>query len=64
MRRQSMIAPVAVEEELTAVEMMGIQEGMKRPGAILRWCHAEANLSCGSTKETTKTHLERFCDDG
>ena len=27
-------------------------------------CHAEANLSGGPTKETAKTHLERFCGDG
>ena len=59
-----MIAAVAVEEERTAVEMMGIQEGMRRPDAILRRCHAEANLSGGPTKETAKKHLERFCGDG
>ena len=56
--------PQAMEEKRTAVEMMGIKEGMKRPDAILRWCHPEANLSGGPTKETAKTHLERFYGDG
>ena len=46
--------PLAMEEKWTAIEMMGIQEGMKRQNAILRWCHGEANLSDGLTKETAK----------
>ena len=37
---------------------------MKRQDAILRWCHGEANLSDGLTKETSKTKLERFYGDG
>ena len=45
--------PLAMEEKRTAIEMMGIQEGLKRQNAFLRWCHGEANLSDGLTKETT-----------
>ena len=56
--------PVAMEEKRTAIEMMGIQECMRRQNAILRWCHGEANLSDGLTKETAKTQLERFYGDG
>ena len=44
--------------------MMGIQEGMKRQNAILRWCHGEANLSDGLTKEAATTQSERFSGDG
>ena len=44
--------------------MMGIQEGMQRQNAILRWCHGEANLRDGLHKETAKTLLERFYGDG
>ena len=44
--------PLAVEENRTAIEILGIQEGMRRQNAILRWCHGEANLSDGLTKET------------
>ena len=44
--------------------MLGIQEGIKRQNAILRWCHGEAKLSGGLTKETAKTQLERFHRDG
>ena len=46
--------PLAMEEK----------EGMRRQNAILRWCHGEANLSVGPTKETAKTLLERFYGDG
>ena len=56
--------PIATEEKRTAVEMMGIQEGMKRQNAVPRWCHGEANLSDGLTMETAKTQLERFYGDG
>ena len=56
--------PLAMEEKRTAIEMMGIQEGIRRQNAILRWCHGEANLSDGLTKETAKTQLERFYDNG
>ena len=56
--------PLAMEEKRTAIEMMGIQEGMKRQNAVVRCCHGEANLSDGRTKETAKTQLERFCSDG
>ena len=55
---------LAMEEKRTAIEMMGIQEGMTRHNAILRWFHGEANLSDGLTKETAKTQLERFYGDG
>ena len=54
----------AMEEKRTAIDMMGIQEGMRRQNAILRWCHGEANLSDGQTMETTKTQKERFYGDG
>ena len=56
--------PLAMEEKRTAIEMMGIQEGMRRQNAILRWCYGEANLTNGLTKETAKTQLERFYRDG
>ena len=56
--------PLAMEEKRTAIEMMGIQEGIRRQNAILRWCHGEANLSDGLTKETAKTQLERFYGNG
>ena len=55
---------LAMEEKRTAIEMMGIQEGVKRQNATLRWCHGEANLSDGSTQETAKTQLERSYRDG
>ena len=44
--------PLAFGGKWTAIEMMGIQEGMKRQNAILRWCHGEANLRDG---------LHKFC---
>ena len=56
--------PLAMEEKRTAIEMTGIQEGMKRQNAILRWCLREANLSDGLTKKTANTQLERFYGDG
>ena len=34
--------PQAMEEKGTAIEIMGVQEGMKRQNAILRWCHGQA----------------------
>ena len=37
---------------------------MRRQGAIPQWCHGEANLSDGLSKETAKTQLERFYGDG
>ena len=46
------------------MEMMGIQQRMRRESAILRVCHGEANLSDGLTEETAKTQLERFYGDG
>ena len=49
---------------MTAIEMMGIQEGVRREGANLRWCHGEAHLSDGLTKETGKSQLTRFYGDG
>ena len=64
MRMNGASGPLAMEEKRTAIEMMGIQEGVKRQISILRWCHGQANLSDGLTKETTKTQLERFCGDG
>ena len=48
----------------TAIKMMGIQEGMRRQNAILRWCHGEANLNDGLTKKTAKRQLERSYGDG
>ena len=56
--------PLAMEEKRTAIEMMGIEEGTGRQNAILPWCHGEANLSYGLTKETAKTQLGRFFGDG
>ena len=54
---------LAMEGKRREIEMMGIQEGMRRQNALLQWCHGEANLSDGLTKETAKTQLERlFCD--
>ena len=53
-----------MEEKRTAIEMMGIEEGMTCKNAILWWCHGEANLSDGLTKEKAKTQLERFYGDG
>ena len=53
---------LAMEEKMTAIEMTEIQERMKRQNAFPRWC--EANLSDELTKETAKTQLERFYDDG
>ena len=53
-----------MEEKRTALEMMGIQEGMRRQNAIARWCLGEANLSDRLTKERAKTQLERFYRDG
>ena len=55
--------PRTMEEKRTAIEMMGIQEGMKRQNAILRWCDRGANLSDGLTRETAKTQSERFHGD-
>ena len=52
------------KKKRTAFEMIGIQEGMRRQNPILRWCHGEAYPSDGLTKETAKTKLERFYDDG
>ena len=43
--------------------MLGIQEGMRRQHVLFRWCHGEANLSDGVTKETVKAQLERFYRD-
>ena len=43
--------------------MLGIQEGIKRQNAILRWCHGEGHLSEGLTEETAKLQLERFHHD-
>ena len=56
--------PVAMEERQTAIELLGIQEGMRKRSVILRWCHGDANLSDGLTKETAKTHLDRFYHEG
>ena len=56
--------PPAMEEKRTAIEMMGIQEGMRRQNALLRWCQGDPNLSDGQTKETANTHLERFYVNG
>ena len=53
--------PLAIEEERTAIEMIGIQEGMRRQNAILRWCHGEANLSDGLTKETANAAGTFLC---
>ena len=56
--------PPAMEERQTAIELLGIQEGMRKRSVILRWCHGDANLSDGLTKETAKTHLDRFYHEG
>ena len=56
--------PLAMEVKRTAIDMMGIQEGMKRQNAIQGLCHGETNLSDGLTKETAKTQLERFYHAG
>ena len=50
--------PPATEEKRTAIEMMGIQEGMRRQNAILR--HGEVNLSDGHAKETAKISVGTF----
>ena len=51
--------PLAMEEKRTAIEMMGIPEGMRRENVIPRWCHGEAHLSDELDKETVKkTQLE------
>ena len=55
---------LAMEQKRTAIEMMGIQGGVKRQKATLWWCHGEARLSDGLTKETAKTQLDRFYGDG
>ena len=46
--------PQAMVEKRTAMEMMGIQEGLKRQNAILRWCHGEAKLSDGLPRKRKK----------
>ena len=48
--------PPAVEDKRTAMETLGIQEGMQN--AMWRWCHGDAHLGDGLTKETAKTELE------
>ena len=50
--------PQAMEGKGTDIEIMGVQEGMKRQNAILRWCHGDANLSDGLTTETAKKKLD------
>ena len=55
---------LAREEKRTAIEMLGIQKTMRRQHVLLRWCHGEANLSDGLTKETVKAQLGRFYRDG
>ena len=52
--------PQATEEKRIAIEMMGIQEGMRRQNAIPRWCHGEVNLSDGHAKETAKIAVGTF----
>ena len=42
---------LAMEEKRTAIEMMGIQEGMKRQNAILPRIHGEANLNQGKRRK-------------
>ena len=51
--------PVAMEEKRTAVEMMEIQEEMRRQNEMMSW-RSKFQL----TKDTAKTQLERFYDDG
>ena len=50
---------VAMEEKRTAIEMMGIQEEMRRQNEMMSW-RSKFQL----TKDTAKTQLERFYDDG
>ena len=52
--------PLGMEEKRTAIEMLGIQEGITTQEAIVNWCHGEANLADGLTKETAKTQLDNF----
>ena len=48
--------PLAMVEKRTAIEMVGIQDGRGRQNAILLWwCHGEANVSDGLTKESSTT---------
>ena len=56
--------PLGMEEKRTAIEMLGIQEGIAKQDAVVRWCHGEANLSDGLTKETAKTQLDNFYREG
>ena len=44
--------------------MLGIQEGIAIQEAIVKWCHGEANLADGLTKETAKTQLDNFYNGG
>ena len=56
--------PLGMEEKRTAIEMLGIQEGIIEQDAIVKWCHGEANLADGLTKETAKTQLDNFYSGG
>ena len=56
--------PLGMEEKRTAIEMLGIQEGITEQEAIVRWCHGEANLADGLTKETARTQLDNFYREG
>ena len=46
--------PLGMEEKRTAIEMLGIQEGITEQDANMKWCHGEANLADGLTKDTAK----------
>ena len=48
--------------EKPAIEMHGIQEGIQKQNANLRWYHGEANLSYGLTKETAKLNSNSFIE--
>ena len=52
--------PLSKEDKRTAIEMLGIQERMRKQIAFLRWCHGEANLSDGLNQETAKMQLDQF----
>ena len=56
--------PLGMEEKRTAIEMLGIQEGITTQEAIVKWCHGEANLADGLTKETARTQLDNFYSGG